>query len=212
MAKLVRLPDELHDYIQRMSHDGESMGKTIKRLMDVEQIKGKIQRQYTHREELIPRVVYNFSILEGLVNANGRWNALRGEPDAKTSLTLMNEFRLNQYMTLRERYLADEKIVSGRARWKIRFATALRQLKKQKYIKQDGNAGIYPGGRISRGDAYSITDLGKAVVNDYKLFIGYKHCYLAKRNDDARIPEPIPEEELPREFRSKSLGQKSQKR
>ena len=86
MAKLVRLPDELHDYIQRMSHDGESMGTAIKRLMDVEQVKGKIERQYSHREELIPRVVYNFSILEGLVNANGRWNALRAV--SYTHLTL----------------------------------------------------------------------------------------------------------------------------
>ena len=137
MAKLVRIPDELYDYIQNMSHDGESMGVTIKRLMDVEQSKGRIERQYSHREELIPRVVYNFSILEGLVNANGKWTALRGEPEAKTSSALMEEFRANRYITLRERYPADETIVSGRARWQVRFATSLRQLKKEKYIKQD---------------------------------------------------------------------------
>ena len=108
MAKLVRLPDELYDYIQNMSHDGESMGVTIKRLMDVEQSKGRIERQYSHREELIPRVVYNFSILEGLVNANGKWTALRGEPEAKTSSALMEEFRANRYITLRERYPAEK--------------------------------------------------------------------------------------------------------
>ena len=99
MAKLVRIPDALYDYIQNMSHDGESMGVTIKRLMDVEQSKGRIERQYSHREELIPRVVYNFSILEGLVNANGKWTALRGEPEAKTSSALMEEFRANRYIT-----------------------------------------------------------------------------------------------------------------
>ena len=71
MAKLVRLHDELYDYIQEMSHDGESMGVTIKRLIDVEEVKGRIERKYSHREELMPRVVYNFSILEALVNANG---------------------------------------------------------------------------------------------------------------------------------------------
>ena len=209
MAKLVRLPDYLYDYIQSMSRDGESMGTTIKRLMDVEQTKGRIERQYSHRGELIPRVVYNFSILESLVNANGRWTALRWEPEAKTSSTLMNEFRLNRYLALRERYLADEKIVSGRARWQVRFATALRQLKKEKYIEQRENAEIQQEGRISRGDAYSITDLGKSFVNDYKLFIGYRHCYLARKDDEARIPEPIPEEELPREFRSRFSGQKA---
>ena len=42
MAKLVRLHDELYDYIQEMSHDGESMGVTIKRLIDVEEVKGRI--------------------------------------------------------------------------------------------------------------------------------------------------------------------------
>ena len=209
MAKLVRLPDELYDYIQNMSHDGESMGITIKRLIDVEQAKGKIERQYSHREKLIPRVVYNFSILEGLVNANGKWNALRGEPEAKTSSTLMDEFRLNRYITLRERYPSDETIVSGRARWQVRFATALRQLKKERYIEQDGNSGIYREVSESRRDAYSITDLGKSFVDNYKLFIGYKHCYLARRNDEARIPEPIPEEELPRELRSRTSGQKA---
>ena len=209
MAKLVRLPDELYDYIQNMSHDGESMGITIKRLIDVEQAKGKIERQYSHREKLIPRVVYNFSILEGLVNANGKWNALRGEPEAKTSSTLMDEFRLNRYITLRERYPSDETIVSGRARWQVRFATALRQLKKERYIEQDGNSGIYGEVSESRRDAYSITALGKSFVDNYKLFIGYKHCYLARRNDEARIPEPIPEEELPRELRSRTSGQKA---
>ena len=209
MAKLVRIPDELYDYIQNMSHDGESMGVTIKRLMDVEQSKGRIERQYSHREELIPRVVYNFSILEGLVNANGKWTALRGEPEAKTSSALMEEFRANRYITLRERYPADETIVSGRARWQVRFATSLRLLKKEKYIKQDVNPGIYEEGRVSRRDAYSITDFGKSLVDDYKLFIGYKRCYLARRNDKARIPEPIPEEELPRELRSRSSGQRT---
>ena len=209
MAKLVRLPDELYDYIQNMSHDGESMGITIKRLIDVEQAKGKIERQYSHREKLIPRVVYNFSILEGLVNANGKWNALRGEPEAKTSSTLMDEFRLNRYITLRERYPSDETIVSGRARWQVRFATALRQLKKERYIEQDGNSGIYGEVSESRRDAYSITDLGKSFVDNYKLFIGYKHCYLARRNDEARNPEPKPEEEMPRELRSRTSGQKA---
>lgn len=209
MAKLVRLSDELHDYIHSMSHDGESMGTAIKRLMDVEQIKGKIERQYSHREELIPKVVYTFSILEALVNANGRWNALRGEPEAKISSALMTEFRINRYMLLQERYPADEKIISGRARWQIRFATALRQLKKEKYIKREEGVGVDQGGRKSRREAYSITDLGKSVVNDYKLFIGRRHCYLTRCNDDARIPEPIPEEELPRGFRSKAAGQKA---
>ena len=209
MAKLVRLPDELYDYIQNMSHDNESMGITIKRLIDVEQAKGRIKRQYSHREKLIPRVVYNFSILEGLVNANGKWNALRGEPEAKTSSILMDEFRSNRYITLRGRYPADETIVSGRGRWQVRFATALRQLKKEKYIKQDGNSEVYREARGSRRDEYSITDLGKSFVDDYKLFIGYKHCYLARRNDEARIPEPIPEEELPRELRSRSSGQRA---
>ena len=71
------------------------------------------------------------------------------------------------------------------------------------------SAEIQQEGRISRGDAYSITDLGKSFVNDYKLFIGYRHCYLARKDDEARIPEPIPEEELPREFRSRFSGQKA---
>ena len=209
MAKLVRLHDELYDYIQEMSHDGESMGVTIKRLIDVEEVKGRIERKYSHREELMPRVVYNFSILEALVNANGKWDALRGEPEAKISSTLMDEFRLNRYIALRERYPADGTIVSGRARWQVRFATALRQLKKEKYIKQDENSGLYGGVRVSRRDAYSITDLGKSLVDDYKLFIGYKHCYLARRTDEARIPEPVPEEELPKELKSRSSGQKA---
>ena len=121
----------------------------------------------------------------------------------------MDEFRLNRYLILRERYPSVETLVSGTARWQVRFATALRQLKKERYIEQDGNSGIYREVSESRRDAYSITDLGKSFVDNYKLFIGYRHCYLARRNDEARIPEPIPEEELPRELRSRSSGQRA---
>ena len=39
--------------------------------MDVEQSKGRIERQYGYREELMPRAVYNFTILENLVNKDG---------------------------------------------------------------------------------------------------------------------------------------------
>ena len=83
MAKLIRVSDELYDYIQGMSRGGESLGNTIQRLMDVESDKGKIERQYSHREALIPRVAYNFLILECLEHD--------GEKIPKTSNTLMRE-------------------------------------------------------------------------------------------------------------------------
>ena len=35
--------------------------------MDVEQSKGRIERQYSHREEIMPRAVYNFTILQNFV-------------------------------------------------------------------------------------------------------------------------------------------------
>jgi len=202
MAKLIRVSDELYDYIQGMSRDGESLGNTAQRLMDVEQSKGRIERQYSHREELMPRAVYNFTILQGLVNEDG-------EDEKKSSTQLNNRLKgLIADNSLMERYPADERKVSDRARWQVRFSTALRQLKKENYIEQGKEPGpMYQDGAISRRDVYSLTEEGKSLVNDYKLFIDSSNCYLARRTDDISPPTQLLEEELPNVLRSKSSGQ-----
>ena len=71
--------------------------------MDVEQSKGRIERQYSHCEELMPRVVYNFTILQNFVNENGEY-------EQKSSTQLSNRLkRLIADHSLMERYPADEK-------------------------------------------------------------------------------------------------------
>jgi len=203
MAKLIRVSDELYDYIQGMSRDGESLGNTIQRLMDVEQSKGRIERQYSHREELMPRAVYNFTILQNFVNEDGKY-------EQKSSTQLSNRLKgLIADYSLMERYPADEKKISDRPRWQVRFSTALRQLKKENYIEQDKEPGpIHQEGRISKRDVYSLTEEGKSLVNDYKLFIDSSNCYMARRADDISPPIQLIQQELPPVLRSVQ-GQKS---
>ena len=203
MAKLIRVSDELYDYIQGMSRDGESLGNTIQRLIDVEQNKGRIERQYSHREELMPRAVYNFTILQNFVNEDGEY-------EQKSSTQLSYRLKgLNADHSLMERYPADEKKVSDRPRWQIRFSTALRQLKKENYIEQDKEPGpIHQEGRISKRDVYSLTEEGKSLVNDYKLFIDSSNCYMARRADDISPPIQLIQQDLPPILRSVQ-GQKS---
>ena len=203
MAKLIRVSDELYDYIYNMSRDGESLGNTVQRLMDVESDKGSIVRQYSHREQLIPRAVYNFTILQGLVNEDGEY-------EKKSSTQLRNKLQgLIADHSLMERYPSDERKVSDRPRWQVRFSTALRQLKKENYISQNKEPGpMYQDGRMSKRDVYSLTEEGKSLVNDYKLFINSSNCYLARRVDDINPPTKIDEEELPSVLRSVT-GQKS---
>ena len=203
MAKLIRVSDELYDYIQGMSRDGESLGNTIQRLMDVEQSKGRIERQYSHREELMPRAVYNFTILQNFVNEDGEY-------EQKSSTQLSNRLKgLISDHSLMERYPADEKKVSDRPRWQVRFSTALRRLKKENYIEQDKEPGpMHQEGRISKRDVYSLTEEGKSLVNDYKLFIDSSNCYMARRADDISPPMQLIQQELPLVLRSVQ-GQKS---
>ena len=203
MAKLIRVSDELYDYIQGMSRDGESLGNTIQRSMDVEQSKGRIERQYSHREELMPRAVYNFTILQNFVNEDGKY-------EQKSSTQLSNRLKgLIADYSLMERYPADEKKISDRPRWQVRFSTALRQLKKENYIEQDKEPGpIHQEGRISKRDVYSLTEEGKSLVNDYKLFIDSSNCYMARRTDDISPPMQLIQQELPPVLRSVQ-GQKS---
>ena len=203
MAKLIRVSDELYDYIQGMSRDGESLGNTIQRLMDVEQSKGRIERQYSHREELMPRAVYNFTILQNFVNEDGEY-------EQRSSTQLSNRLKgLIADHSLMERYPADEKKISDRPRWQVRFSTALLQLKKENYIEQDKEPGpIHQEGRISKRDVYSLTEEGKSLVNDYKLFIDSSNCYMARRADDISPPIQLIQQDLPPVLRSVQ-GQKS---
>jgi len=203
MAKLIRVSDELYDYIDGMKRDGESLGNTVQRLMDVEQDKGRIERQYSHREALMPRVVYNFTILENFVNEDGEY-------EQKTTIQILNRVKgVIADNSLMERYPSDERKVSDRARWQVRFSTALRQLRKENYIEQDRVDGpTYRNGKVSRRTVYSLTEEGKSLVNYYRLFIDSSNCYLARRADDINPPTKIDEEELPPVLRSVQ-GQKS---
>ena len=171
--------------------------------MDVGQSKGRIERQYSHREELMPRAVYNFTILQNFVNEDGEY-------EQKSSTQLRNKLQgLIADHSLMERYPSDERKVSDRARWQVRFSTALRQLKKENYIEQDKEPGpIHQEGRISKTDVYSLTEEGKSLVNDYKLFIDSSNCYMARRADDISPPIQLIQQELPPVLRSVQ-GQKS---
>ncbi len=64
MAKLIRVSDELYDYIQSFSNDGETIENTVARLLNVEQSKGLIHTQDNHRSDLMPMEVYPYTILD----------------------------------------------------------------------------------------------------------------------------------------------------
>ncbi len=55
MAKNIRVSDELYDYIQSVSNDGETIGNTVARLLS----KGRIHTQDNHRSDLMPMEVYH---------------------------------------------------------------------------------------------------------------------------------------------------------
>ena len=171
--------------------------------MDVEQDIDMIERQYSLREELMPRAVYNFTILEGLINEDGEY-------EQKSSSQLRNKLkRLIADHSLMERYPLDERKVSDGPRWKVRFSTALRQLKKENYIIQNKEPGsTYQDGKISKTDGFSLTEEGKSLVKDYKLLIDSSNCYMARRADDISPPTQVLERELPPVLRSVQ-GQKS---
>ena len=162
-----------------------------------------IERQYSRRDELMPRAVYNFTILENLVNNDG-------EDAKKDSTQLSNRLQgLFADNSLMERYPEDEKKVSNKPRWQVRFSAALQQLTKESYIEQDKAAGPRPPeGRTSKRDVYSLTEEGKSLVNDYKLFIDSSNCYMARRADDISPPIQLLQQELPPALRSVQ-GQKS---
>jgi len=171
--------------------------------MDVEQSKGRIERQYSHREELMPRAVYNFTILQTFVNKDGEY-----EQRSSTQLSNRLEGLIADH-SLMERYPSDEKKISDRPRWQVRFSTALLQLKKENYIEQYKEPGpIHQEGRISKRDVYSLTEEGKSLVNDYKLFIDSSNCYMARRVDDISPPIQLIQQDLPPVLRSVQ-GQKS---
>ena len=108
-----------------------------------------------------------------------------------------------------ERYPEDAKKISTRPRWQVRFSAALQQLTKESYIEQDKAAGPrHPEGRTSKRDVYSLTEEGKSLVNDYKLFIDSSNCYMARRADDISPPIQLLQQELPPALRSVQ-GQKS---
>ena len=171
--------------------------------MDVEQSKGRIERQYGYREELMPRAVYNFTILENLVNKDGEY-------EEKSSTQLSKKLKgLIADNSLLERYPADEKKISDRPRWQVRFSTALRQLENEHYIEQNRESGsIHQEVTTSLRDIYSLTEEGKSLVSDYKLFIDSNHCYIARRADDISPPAQLLQQELPFVLRSLQ-GQKS---
>ena len=118
-----------------------------------------IERQYSHRDELMPRAVYNFTILETLVIKDGE--------DAKKNTTQLST-RLEGLFadhSLMERYPEDAKKISTRPRWQVRFSAALQQLTKESYIEQDKAAGPRrQEGIISKRDVYSLTEEGKSLV------------------------------------------------
>ena len=141
--------------------------------MDIEQSKCMTERYYKHQGELMPRAVYNFTILENLVSEDGK-------DGKKSTRQLINRLKgLIADHCLMKRYPADERKISDRPRWQVRFSTALRQLRKENYIEHNEKSWqINQEARISNKDVYSLTEKGKSLVNDYKLIIDsrYMNC------------------------------------
>ena len=64
MAKNIRVSDGLYEYIQSFSIDGETIGNTVARLLDVKQFKERIHSQSDDRSDSMPMEVYTYTILD----------------------------------------------------------------------------------------------------------------------------------------------------
>ena len=129
MAKNIRVSDELYDYIQSFSNDGETIENTVARLLDVEQSKGLIHAQDNHRSNLMPMEVYTYTILDAFRSMEECFHRTEFIWDGKLTAGHLQR-KIEKFIAehgLLDWFTVDGVVVSGRPRWEGRFTDALTQ-------------------------------------------------------------------------------------
>ena len=149
MGKIIYISDELYHYLNK-KFINDSMDATIKKLLHLETFQGKIVNKQVLRDRLAPLENYFRPILNSI-------NLPRKEMQKQVEDYFFSTGHFDQY--------PDEliKLKNTQERWKSRFTSALHALRKQGLIEPIGS-----GAKNWQGGTYSITNSGKAFINDLK--------------------------------------------
>jgi len=131
MAKNIRVSDELYDYIQSFSNDGETIENTVARLLDVEQSKGLIHTQNNHRSNLMPMEVYPYTILDAFRSMEECFHRTEYIWDGRLTAGHL-QLKIEKFIAERgllDWFTADGVVVSGRPRW-VRWTRKFGQVVK----------------------------------------------------------------------------------
>ena len=180
MAKNIRVSDELYDYIQSFSNDGETIGNTVARLLDVEQSKGLIHTQDNHCSDLMPMEVYPYTILDAFRSMEECFHRTEYIWDGRLTAGHL-QLKIEKFIAERgllDWFTADGVVVSGRPRWEGRFTSALTQL-------------VEDGCLEATGDGYSRTEEGKGCLADISLHVNAdaKQCYIVGFVEQIQNPD-----------------------
>ncbi len=158
MAKNISISDELHKWLIEHRVDGATLDSTLKRLLDIDEFRGQIVKKYSHRASLLPQEAFNWTILNALLENEHLFDQSGSENEVEDHLYRemvsamgasvgLTTNELQQVMqsfieahNLLESYTSEAEILSRRPRWKIRFTSALRQLRKDGYIELGSRA------------------------------------------------------------------------
>ena len=180
MAKNIRVSDELYDYIQSFSNDGETIENTVARLLDVEQSKGLIHTQDNHRSDSMPMEVYTYTILDAFRSMEECFHRTEFIWDGKLTAGHLQR-KIEKFIAehgLLDWFTVDGVVVSGRPRWEGRFTDALTQL-------------VEYGCLEATGDGYSRTEEGKGYLADISLHVDAdaKQCYIVGFVEQIQNPD-----------------------
>ena len=180
MAKNIRVSDELYDYIQSVSNDGETIGNTVARLLDVEQPKGRTHTQDNHSSNLMPMEVYTYTILDAFRSMEECFHRTEFIWDGKLTAGHLQR-KIEKFIAehgLLDWFTVDGVVVSGRPRWEGRFTDALTQL-------------VEYGCLEATGDGYSRTEEGKGYLADISLHVDAdaKQCYIVGFVEQIQNPD-----------------------
>ena len=180
MAKNIRVSDELYDYIQSVSNDGETIGNTVARLLDVEQSKGLIHTQDNHPPDLMPMEVYPYTILDAFRSMEECFHRTEYIWDGRLTAGHL-QLKIEKFIAERgllDWFTADGVVVSGRPRWEGRFTSALTQLVKDGCLE-------------ATEDGYSRTEEGKGCLADISLHVNAdaKQCYIVGFVEQIQNPD-----------------------
>ena len=180
MAKNIRVSDELYDYIQSVSIDGETIEHTVARLLEAKRSKERIRSQSGNRSDLMPMEVYTYTILDAFRITEACFHRAEYIWDGRLTAGHL-QMKIEKFICERgllDWFTADGVVVGGNPRWEVRFTDALTQL-------------IEDGCLEATEDGYSRTEEGKGSLADISLHVNAdaKQCYIVGFVEQIQNPD-----------------------